>query len=262
MNRSFASLVVALLVVLVPSPASGQKPRSKPTPAARTQPTRHALSVTVFRTTYQNPFLPQPSGPTEWTGEVRTGQSATSTGGRLGWLLMFQGGRVGLELGVSYVGVQLADFTYSYGPVDYRDASVALLQGDFVLLGAPWRGVPLYLTAVVGTGLQRMSYTLAQSVALADFNGPRTFYRNGTSWGVGVRFSPIRQLSLVGEYRWEEGDTYEAGGGCYYVYYSQRGPGGVAASLSGQNGASDTPGCASHTGYAHLISVGVAVAIP
>ena len=264
--RSLAFLLLAGLVAVAPSTASAQKPRTKPTAAPRVRNTRQAWSLTLFRSTYSNPFLREP-GAAGGGSEVKTGQSVGTTSGRLGWMLMLRE-RAGIELGVNYLRVPLRDFQYNaaFGGSDtigYGGASVTLVQGDIVLLGAPWRGTPLYVTGILGMGLARKAFTTTGNV-FADWDGPRTLSEFGYSFGLGFRYSPIRQLSVVGEYRWVPGDqtTSIPMGGCYIYYRSERGPGGLSSSLAGQRAASRIPDCKSRTDNGHIASIGVAIAVP
>jgi len=270
MRLTVATATLTVLLVGVTAPVSGQKPLSKPAESTARPPRaggiRHSLTVTLLRTTYRDPFLREPGPRGVGSREIQTGQTVQTVGGRVGWLATLR--RFGIEAGLSYWRVGLSDFHYVNPPtqsdsVAYSDASVGLLQGDILLLVMPARGVPLYVYGVLGMGQWRRAYTLSGSV-FPEWDGPRTANEFEYTYGLGLRLSPIRQLSLVAEYRWVPGDLTSSipAGGCY-IYYSRRGSRDLSASVSGARGASSIPDCPPASEKAgSLFSLGVAVAVP
>jgi opacity protein-like surface antigen len=270
MHRSCLSASLACLLLAVATAARAQKtpvaPDRRGRPAGSSDVHR-GLSITLFSATMDNPILREVAPTGANSGEVLTGQSARATGLRIGWLGTTP--RFGLELGVSYHKARLSDFGYSsmqMGPdtLSYRDASVSLTQGEIVIFGAPWRGVPLFLEGLFGLGSQHRTYTISGSTG-GFVDGRRSFGEFSYSYALGLRLAPIRQVSLVVEYRWVPGDTHYTAPstGCYYyVYVAAHGPAGLNASVAGRQNAASMPACTSHTNRAHLASLGVAIAVP
>ena len=270
MRFPVATAALAASLVCAATPVGAQKPTFKPTGAAARSPRsggiRHSLSVTLLRTTYHDPFLREPGPQGVGALELQTGQTVQTVGGRVGWLATI--GRFGLEVGVSYLRTGLTDFHY-FNPVSlpdtvaYSNVSVGLVQADFLLLAKPSASVPLYVYGILGMGQSRRSYTLTGSV-FPEWDGPRKASEFGYTYGLGLRLSPIRQLSLVAEYRWVPGDLTQSipGGGCY-VYYSRNGRSDLSASVTVARGASRIPDCPPATQEAgSLLSLGVSVAVP
>lgn len=264
--RHLLAALLWLLLSGVPGLAEGQK--IVPGTGARNSrgPGRvhRSLSLTVLSTKYHNPFLREPDVLGYGSDDVPSGQTIPTVGGRLSWLATQ--GRGGLEFGVAYWSVRLDDFTHvlvNGESVSYSDASVTLIQADLIGLGAPLRGFPAYVYGVLGFGLRRRSYTITGS-PFSEVNGPRRRKEFQSSYGLGVRLSPIRQVSVVGELRWvpgAEGAIQVPFGGCN-VYVSRRGPvepvGAVTAHLDGM----DLPACERTRIVSHLVSIGVAIAVP
>jgi opacity protein-like surface antigen len=270
MRYPVVATALAVGLVCVAASAVAQKPPFKGAGATAQAPRpdrfRSSLSVTVLRTTYHDPFLREPGPQGGSSQELQTGQTVQTVGGRVGWLATF--GRFGLEAGMSYLRVGLSDFHYFNPPsqpdsVAYSNVAVGLLQADILLMAKPSTSVPLYVYGILGMGQWRRSYTLTGNV-FPEWDGPRTANEFEYTYGLGLRLSPIRQFSLVAEYRWVPGDLTSSipAGGCY-IYYSRQGGRGLSASVTGARGASSTPDCPPATYKSgSLLSLGVAVAVP
>jgi opacity protein-like surface antigen len=267
MRQLIAAAAVAVALVGAVATAAAQKPAfGSPARAPRSGGIHHSLSVTLFHTTWNDPFLREPNTAGFSSSEIQTGQKVGTIGGRVGWLATL--GRAGLEVGVSFLRVGLADFRYRNPPmfdsaVTYSGVSIALVQADFLLLFKPARDIPLHVYGVLGMGQSRRAYTLSGS-PFPEWDGPRKTNEFGYSWGFGLRLSPIRQFALFAEYRWVPGDLTSSipAGGCY-VYYSRAGRAGISASLDGTGGSASIPDCKPATQESgNLLSLGAALAVP
>lgn len=135
---------------------------------------------------------------------------------------------------------------------DVRNAEFGLFLFDLVIHVLPWESGPVSLFGDLGMDWRSDSYTVSGAESpFQSYNGKQEHSEFGFSYGLGLRFSPFRYISLFTEYRLSPGDlSYENEGGTYYVYYYSDG----TTSGGGPSGTFEH--------YTKIFSAGLAVNIP
>lgn len=169
------------------------------------------------------------------------------------------GERFGFGIGTAYWGVSLSDFRSSVfenspqpSTFDVRNAEFSLFLFDLVIHVLPWESGPVSVFGHLGMGWRSDSYLVSGAQSpFESYNGKHEHSEFAFSYGLGLRFSPFRYLSLFTEYRLAPGDlSYENEGGTYYVYYYSDG----TTSGGGPSGTFEH--------YTKIFSAGLAVNIP
>lgn len=132
------------------------------------------------------------------------------------------GEQFGYGLGISYWSVAIPDFRYdawegtgSPTPtyVDFAQPVFKLLFFDMFLHVLPWERGPIDLFVHLGLGTRMNDYTITQAeVPFQDWVGTHSVSEFEFSYGIGIRYQPVRFLSVFAEYRLAPGDLDESSG--------------------------------------------------
>jgi hypothetical protein len=110
----------------------------------------------------------------------------------------------------SYPNFQAPEMPGSMSPymtyVKYDSPRLTFLFLDLIVQWFPVKNGLLGIYALLGMGVGSENYTLSGS-NFSDWNGPKSLSEFDYSYGFGVRFSPVRFVSLFGEMRFVPGDT-------------------------------------------------------
>ena len=110
--------------------------------------------------------------------------------------------------------------------VNYADPAFTHITFDLIIEWICVQKLRVGIYGFLGMGWSTESYTISGSV-FPEWNGQKSLTEFDYTYGLGVKFSPLKLISLVAEYRWMPGDLsldmkflYSKGG---YNYYEPQG---------------------------------------
>lgn len=198
-------LLLAVAMALAVAPLSSQNTK--------------AFQVGLSYNSFSDPIWRHPDG----SGEIPTGQTSKAVGGRAGIIL--SGERAGLSADVWVFSASFEDLTFSNStlsggndpewanlpglrddPVTYSSAKYALGMVDLGIHWFPAADRPFSVVGLFGMGMRKQSFDVT-GAKFPEWNGEKSFSEFSYSYGLGLRWSPVRRIALVADYRWVPGDS-------------------------------------------------------
>ncbi len=155
-----------------------------------------------------NPHFRGPSG----SGELPIPQSASAPGFMLGYDI--GAGGFGLGARLVYFHAAYKSFATTEMPgmpvewatfVQYADPKFTHISGDLMVYWLPFRGVTFGIYGLLGLASSSESYGISGST-FPEWNGLKSIGEFDYSYGLGLRFSPLRMISAFGEIRFIPGN--------------------------------------------------------
>ena len=187
--------IAGLAIGSIMIPASGQGSTS-----------RHGFYIGGFYSSVANPTFRQAGTTTE----LPVPQTASAPGFLLGYHYDF--GAVGVALQALYLHASYKTFAYTDNPgaftpnfVQFGDPSLTHYSADLIVQWFPMKSYYLGIYGFLGLGATTESYTVSNA-AFMQWNGQTSRTDFDYSYGLGVRVSPVKLISLFGELRLMPGD--------------------------------------------------------
>lgn len=158
-----------------------------------------------------NPTFRQPGG----YGELPVPQSASGPAFMLGYDIGAGGFGLGaraLYFHAAYQTFAVSEFPsspYDSGQyttfIQYADPGFTHISLDLLVHWLPFRGLTLGIYGLLGMASSTEKYVISGS-SIPEFNGSASRSEFDYSYGLGLRFSPVKMVSFFGEYRLIPGD--------------------------------------------------------
>lgn len=206
--RFGAILLVAAFVLLVAADASAQSAGEK----------RYfrGFYLGALYSSFSHPTFRLPSG----FGELPVPQSASAPAFMLGYDIGKGGFGIGARL--LYFHAAFKTFAFSEQPgsnypsfATYTDPAFTHMSFDILLHWLPFRDLTLGIYGLLGLASSTEKY-LVSGATFPEWNGSQNRSEFDYSYGLGIRFSPVKMLSVFAEFRLIPGDLTTAYTGYLY----------------------------------------------
>ena len=154
-----------------------------------------------------DPTFRLPSG----SGELPVLQSASAPAFMVGYDI--GGGGFGVGARLFYFHSSFNTFAFSEQPgslypsfAKYADPKFTHISFDFLVHWLPFRDLTLGIYALLGLASSTESYLISGSI-FPEWDGNQSRSEFDYSYGLGVRFSPVKMMSIFAELRFIPGDS-------------------------------------------------------